>query len=481
MFDRIRQLSHLITYKEIRNGTLGAGVVLGGLGLAFLTLYAHLQGDPRLASIAAGASLVFVLLIVVFVIPPLAKNASAEASQLNLPFEITTGGAIFIGLLTVVGFAAWNTANNLLFLVLAFIIAALVVGFVIGHFGLKKLDVKMRFPETVYENEATPIVVSLHSRKRFFPTYSVTAEVRGRRPAPDDLREKLSEFLPETWAARISKPPLIKHTLEYFVHVPRQGECENRNEHIFERRGKFVIKDFELSTKFPLALFRHRRRLPAQRAEIIVFPEIEEVETEVLKISEDSGLSVSKKKGLGRDLLGLREYQPLDDLRHIDWKATARTSRMIVRDYAAEDELRVVVILDTRIIKSPSEKEISLRKRIENAQRGIVTGESNDRIETAVKKASFLLSHFHDLGAEISLITMEEGTSHLHGQRHFFNCMKNAASALPVYVEAHERNEFDEEVVKYAEGLNDARVFLIRAGESRLTHPSFGGIKVLEF
>ncbi len=481
MFNRIRQLSQLVTYRELRNGILGLAVVIGGLGLALLTLYAHFLGDRRMAGFAAAASLVFVLLIIVFVIPPLAKNASAEASQLNLPFEFTTGGAIFIGLLTIVGFAAWNTANNLLFLVLAFIIAALVVGFVAGHIGLKRLDVKMRFPETVHANEPTPIVVSLHSRKRLLPTFSVTAEVRGRRTIPDDLRQRLNEFLPESWAARIAKPPLVKHTLDYFLHVPRSGALESRHEHIFERRGRFEIEDFELSTRFPFALFRHRRRLPAQRAEIVVFPELEEIETEILRVSEDEGHSVSKKKGMGRDLLGLREYQPLDDLRYIDWKATARTTRMIVRDFAAEDELRVVVILDTRIVKSEAEKSIPLRKQIENAQRGIVEGESHERIESAVKRASFLLSHFHEIGAELCLITPEDRTELATGQHQFLLCMRLAASVLPIHVTEYVPTDFEDEVIKAAESIVDSKVFLFRARESRLTHESLKGIRVINF
>jgi uncharacterized protein (DUF58 family) len=89
----------------------------------------------------------------------------------------------------------------------------------------------------------------------------------------EDLHLRLAEFLPESWAARMAKPPLVKHTLDYFVYIPKLGERESRSEHVFERRGRFEIKDFELSTRFPFALFRHRRRLSAQRAEIVVFPE----------------------------------------------------------------------------------------------------------------------------------------------------------------------------------------------------------------
>ncbi|MBK8151554.1 MAG: hypothetical protein IPK58_26010 [Acidobacteria bacterium] len=43
---------------------------------------------------------------------------------MNLPFEFTVGGALVLGLIAVVGFAAWNTGNNLLFLVLSFLAAS---------------------------------------------------------------------------------------------------------------------------------------------------------------------------------------------------------------------------------------------------------------------------------------------------------------------------------------------------------------------
>src|SRR5204863_4008682 len=131
--------------RDLRNAAFSTIVVAGGIGLSILTLYAHQTGNIRLAGILAGLSLVFVLLILIFVIPPLARNAGREASQMNLPFEFTTGGAIVLVLIMIVGFSAWNTGNNLLFIVLSFLIATMIVGFFAGNLCLKKLDVKMRF------------------------------------------------------------------------------------------------------------------------------------------------------------------------------------------------------------------------------------------------------------------------------------------------------------------------------------------------
>ena len=471
MFERLKQYSQLVTYKELRNGLLGMSVVIGGLALAGLTLFAHIQNNTRLAGIAASASLAFVALIIIFVIPPLARNASAEASQLNLPFEFTTGGAIFIGLLVIVAFAAWNTANNLLFLVLSFISAALIVSFLIGHFALKRLDVKMRFPETVYANEPTPIVLSLHSRKRFLPTFSVTAEVRGRRPYPEDLKIRLREFLPDGWAERIARPPILKHTLDYFLHIPRRGSIENEVEHVFEQYGRFQIKDFELSTRFPLSFFRHRRRLPAQRADLVVFPEPVEVDSDLISFGAESGSTTSRRRGIGRDLIGMREYQPLDDLRSIDWKATARTSRMIVRDFASEDDLKVIVVFDSRIRLSDKDRKRTIREQIDESQQSLHTGESVDRFETGAGKAVFLLNSLYEREAEIGLFTIDGEVEVDQGRSHLFECQRAISTVMPAFVEEFENGEFDERLAEFLDNNPEAFCYFLRFDGSSIRYP----------
>jgi len=463
MLERFLQILQLFSAKDIRNGILGSTVVLGGLGLAFLTLYAHRSGDLRLAGIAASASLVFVLLIIIFVIPPLAKSASAEASQLNLPFEFTTGGAVFVGLMVIVAFAAWNTGNNLLFLVLSFITSALVTGFVVGNFCLRKLDVKMRFPDTIFAGESTPILVSLHNRKRLFPAFSVTAEVRGKNRSKPTFAGEIEKILPKSLAARFTQSPLVKYTLDYFVHIPSRDYIENKVEHIFPRRGRFLIKDFELSTKFPFAFFRHRRRLPAQKAEIYIFPKLEPLEIEMIDIPVEAGRLASRRRGSGQDLLSLRQYKPLDDLRHIDWKATARSGGVMVREFAAEDEKRVTVIFDTRMVLSGKEKARSLRSRIADERDQTKFTESQKRFEQAASKAASLLTHFAEDQAEIRLVVDGDAQDFGIGKQVLHASMKALSVLDPTYVEVFDNGILDE---RFADALSDqsnSHIFFITA------------------
>src|SRR6266404_848491 len=91
---------------------LGTLLVLAGLTIAILTLMASRLGVPELTSIGAIASLIFVLLIMLLVVPPLTRSAFSEVAASGFPIEVTTGGVIFVVILIIVAFAAWNTANK---------------------------------------------------------------------------------------------------------------------------------------------------------------------------------------------------------------------------------------------------------------------------------------------------------------------------------------------------------------------------------
>ncbi|MFL6466440.1 MAG: DUF58 domain-containing protein [Pyrinomonadaceae bacterium] len=408
-------------------------VVFGGLILAGITIFAHTMNEPRIAGVAAVASLVFVLLILIFVVPPLARNASREASQMNLPFEFTAGGAIMVGLAAIVGFSAWNTANNLLFLILSFLFAAIVVAFFAGGYTLKKLDVKMRFPETIFAGEETHIFVSLTNRKLFLPSYSVVAEVRGKEHVESVAAEEIREILPRFIADRLSRPPIIRRTLDHFVRIPRNETIETKTAHVFSSRGRFLIKDFEISTKFPFGFFRHRRRLPARETELIVFPNFEPITHALDDLSLEAGRLESTHRGLGQDLYALRDYRPNDDLRRVDWKATARSTQLTVREFSAEDDKKVNIIVDTRM-PAGLRAEYKLRDVIEAEQKGknIVRPE---RFENGVSMAAALMSYFAKEQAEIRLTIDSDIGEFGVGSRHLHDSLKRLAVIEPTFVE----------------------------------------------
>ena len=60
-----------------------------------------------------------------------------------------------------------------------------------------------------------------------------------------------------------------------------------------------------------------------------------------------AGQHRSVRRGLSVEFAGHREYQPGDDLRHLDWLVYARSDRFDVRQYEEETKLRATLVLDT--------------------------------------------------------------------------------------------------------------------------------------
>ena len=100
----------------------------------------------------------------------------------------------------------------------------------------------------------------------------------------------------------------------------------------------------------PLGLGRHRVRM-ALPWDVVVYPPLVSVRlrasvAEALR-RRDAGSKPIRRIGEGRLFESLREWVPGDDLRHIDWKATARRAKVITRQYEAERRQQVLLVLDT--------------------------------------------------------------------------------------------------------------------------------------
>src|SRR5712691_778881 len=159
--------------------TLGTLLVLAGLATALLTLLARRIGEPQLASTGAIASLVFVVLIVLLVVPPLARAAFAEISDSGFPVEVTTGGVIFVVILVIVAFAAWNTGNNLLFMVFSIMLSTIFVYWAAARSALRDLTVSARFPDHIFAGELAEVIVTVRNGKLLLPSFSILVEMRG--------------------------------------------------------------------------------------------------------------------------------------------------------------------------------------------------------------------------------------------------------------------------------------------------------------
>jgi uncharacterized protein (DUF58 family) len=393
------------SFTRVIFGTL---LVLAGLASALVTVLARQSENTTLAGAAAVVSLIIALLLTIFIVPPLARSARVEVSNIDFPFEPTSGGGVFLVIIIVVGFAAWNTGNNLLFLVFSLLCSTLFVGWIAARTSLRDLTVSARFPDHIFAAEPAPVIVTVRNTKRMLPSFSIFVEARGpnREPQPSERRR------------------YAKRLLAYFSYVPHHASAEQRVEQLFPKRGHVLIDGFELSTRFPFGFFRRRRRLRARNVDIIVYPKPEVISDKLHLLPMYAGRIPSLRRGAGHDLFSMRDYQPQDDLRHIDWKATARSRRLTVREFTSEDERRVTIVLDTRL---PGEPNDALRQRFE---KGVV-------------QTASLLKHFVDERAEVRLVLGDEVGSFGSGIDQLYRCLRRLALVTPVEVAQPENFEID--------------------------------------
>ena len=139
------------------------------------------------------------------------------------------------------------------------------------------------------------------------------------------------------------------------------------------RRGDFSIDALAVRVEGPLGLGARQktRSLPAVMRVLPPFRSRDEADLRIGKSRIlEVGLRSSRGLGSGTEFDQLREYGPDDEYRKIDWAATARTGGPIVRTYRAEQNQRVVCLLDNGRVMAGRVADVP---RVEHAMDAVLT------------------------------------------------------------------------------------------------------------
>jgi uncharacterized protein (DUF58 family) len=245
------------------------------------------------------------------------KNWEAALDR-RLRERITRRGMVFVSALTLVGLAAFASANNLLFLLLAAMVSVLLVSGFISRLGLAGLELDVQLPEHISARQPTPARVVLRNEKGWAPSFSI------RLVGVEDS---------------------VFSTVLYFPVVPARAALEEMVEVRFSRRGVHKEDSFQFSSRFPFGFAERRERVTMQR-DVLVYPCLDPRREFEALLMEIAGEVESPMRGRGNDFYRIRPYEPLESARHVDWKATAHTGGLQVREFARELDPLVHLFLD---------------------------------------------------------------------------------------------------------------------------------------
>ena len=255
--------------------------------------------------------------------------------------KFTREGKFFVGITLGVGFAAINTANNLLYLLLGMLLALIVVSGLMSELSLRDLTVVRRLPLRAQVGRAHLVEIEVFNHKAQVPSYAIEVEDLRAGQAAD----KRCFFL------KIS--PKSAQVAAYRRTPVKRG----RDKHV----------GFRIATRFPFGLFEKSREITAE-GELVIYPAVDPVQLPTLPAGRPAGGEGSLGRGNGEDFLGLKLMRQGEDPRDIHWRKSASVGQHVMRERAREARPDVAISLDvTKPASSGDEWTLGFERRVRDA------------------------------------------------------------------------------------------------------------------
>jgi len=337
------------------------------------------------------------------------QDQKSTGRFLPFSFKITREGFYYLFGVFLLSLAAVNSGNNLLFIIVASLLSAIVVSGIISRSSLRQISLVLQLPENVFVGERVSIKISLRNLKRIFPSFSIRVEDPdlGLKRTPGFAARLLRLGRGKRGQEAAAQDKTMFRQAAYF---PMLRAGETRSELAFQsfpHRGVYRLRGFWISTRFPFGLFRRGEFIGA-KGEILVYPLTQEISSFFHLLPFLPGHLEGSHVGNGENLFSIRKYQESESARIIDWKATAKTGELMAREYAREEENKICLILDTRMHGQPH-------------------GNSGSVFEKAVSLAASIAAHFLKEGTGMEFLTPQEHIPRGTGVDHLYRILRSLA------------------------------------------------------
>jgi len=201
----------------------------------------------------------------------------------------------------------------------------------------------------------------------------------------------------------------------YFPYLRRRESLKQLVPLQFSRRGLYRQEAFRIITRFPFGFLQKARRLDLS-SEALVYPSVEPTQEFLEILPGMQGAIESHSKGRGQDLYALRDYMPTDSARHVHWKASARLGSLMVREFAREDDYRVLLVLDPH----------------SEGARPSATAAERERFERTVELCAAIAWNFQERGALLEFRSASASVPLAPATENIFAVLRHLALIQPL-------------------------------------------------
>src|SRR5207248_3022681 len=234
------------------------------------------------------------------------------------------------------------------------------------------IELEISLPQHVFAGRSLIARVTLKNVRRWTPSFSLRVVPPKLVKHEGSLRWEKTVFrfppkrppnrewirLPDRSLRRVApepQPPGIFTGSIYFPFIAAHSSASADLELKFRQRGRHVQEGLGVSTRFPFSFLSKTRRVSLKQ-ELLVYPSVDPTEDFFDVLPLIAGEFEAFVRGRGYDLYRIREYLPEDSARNVDWKATAKTGALKVREFTREDERMLRIVIDNPAPGAVSEK-----------------------------------------------------------------------------------------------------------------------------
>ncbi len=254
--------------------------------------------------------------------------------------RIKRAGYLFMIISILLGISAVNTGNNLLYIVVSFMLSLMLISGFMARYNLRGLSIRLIQTSEVFAEKPASFRIVVENGKRFpsFILIIASEEAEGR---------------------------------EVFLYVKDRKEGSMYIK--FPRRGYYRNIILSISSEFPLGMFERKRSISVP-IEVVVFPKPKRVEIPASLLDSKYGYSFKVKDWGFEDIRDIKDYRG-EPVRYIHWKASAKRDSLVVKEMEGDRAGSVIVNVD------------------------LIEGDKEER----VSKAAFLVLFFMDKGIPVGL------------------------------------------------------------------------------
>src|SRR3954452_4829010 len=220
-------------------------LAIGGLVLAFgaalFSTVSRESGNLWATLILASSALLLAAIVGLTTVPYLMRRVEAARLRDAFDYDVTRVGVLHVVIVLLIGIAALNTGNNLLYIVVAALLAAIVVSGFVSAVVLRDLELDVRLPEHIFARQTMLGRIVLKNPRKWIPSFSISVTAYKKPKVAKHWRVLPTTFgfpprrppnqqwirLPDRRLQRVSNktaPPSIFQGSAYFPYIPSNSE-----------------------------------------------------------------------------------------------------------------------------------------------------------------------------------------------------------------------------------------------------------------